>query len=82
MSHDYAPFRRPMPLAARILAFIGFTAADKPSLCTDRMAALDDPTTRRALAELPPHLLSDIGVVADPGPATRIEGEALRKHLW
>lgn len=54
------------------------------SVCTDRMAALDDPRTRRALAYLPPHILQDIGVTDNRDAATTPlpEGEALRRHFW
>ncbi|XQZ41966.1 DUF1127 domain-containing protein [Paracoccus yeei] len=82
MSYDYAPVRRPLGLADRILTLLGFSVKDKSSLCTDRMAALDDPATRKALAHLPSHLLRDIGVTAINTPDPRVEGEALRKHLW
>ena len=51
-------------LFRRLSAMLGFTAANKQGVScrTDRMAALNDPATRRALAELPPHLLKDIGL--------------------
>lgn len=65
---------------------IAFLRGDKQTVspCVDRMAALDDPRTRKALAGLPAHLLRDIGAVdvreqvAQP-PA---EGQALIRHLW
>ena len=76
-------------LFRRLSAMLGFTAANKQGVScrTDRMAALNDPATRRALAELPPHLLMDIGVVSqahcERGTATTPpDGEALRRHMW
>jgi hypothetical protein len=49
------------------------------------MSALDDPETRRAIADLPEHLLRDIGVrnqrIRQPDPETP-DGEALRRHMW
>ncbi|WP_347266667.1 DUF1127 domain-containing protein [Paracoccus sp. (in: a-proteobacteria)] len=48
------------------------------------MAQLDDPRTRRALADLPAHILQDIGVTDNRSPAAMplAEGEALRRHFW
>lgn len=75
--------RQPLGLVARILAAFGLPVADKPSLCpTDRMAALDDPATRKALADLPPYLLRDVGVIGHVAPDHPAEGDALRRHLW
>lgn len=87
MSDQFLSTRPPMGFAARILAAFGYSAADKASLCTsDRMAALDDPATRKALADLPQHLLRDIGVIGHALPDGPAEdpsgGEALRRHLW
>lgn len=84
MSHDLANPLRQRRLGLGLFRFFGLEPRDKQglSVCRDRMSALDDPQTRRAIAGLPAHLLRDIGVVelrSDPAP---IEGEALRKHLW
>lgn len=74
-------------LFRRLSAMLGFATADKPAIspCPDRMSALNDPATRRALADLPPHLLVDIGVRGQSRfePQTNApEGEALRNHMW
>ena len=74
-------------LFRRLSVMLGFAAADKPAIspCPDRMSALNDPATRRALAELPAHLLLDIGVRDQRHSEPRTdapEGEALRNHLW
>jgi hypothetical protein len=74
-----------LPGLARML--FGVLRRDKPSLspCADRMAALDHPATRKALADLPSHLLRDIGVAdmrSEAGTAPLQEGDALRRHLW
>lgn len=71
----------------RIAAILRLPFGDKQALsvCADRMAALNDPSTRRALAGLPQHLLRDIGVKdarIDEAPVNSPEGEALRRHLW
>jgi len=77
--------RQPMGLAGRLLSLIGL--GDRgASKCTaiepDRFAALDDPATRKALSDLPPHLLRDIGVSATAAALEEVEGSALRKYLW
>ncbi|SIR14553.1 protein of unknown function [Paracoccus thiocyanatus] len=82
MAHEHMAARRFLGLTGRILAILRRRAVDKQTLCVDRMAALDDPATRRALAHLPPHLLRDVGVDGPVGSSARVEGEALRKHLW
>lgn len=82
MPHDYAPLRQPLGLATRLLTFLGLVTTDKSCLCADRMAALDDPATRKAIAHLPPHMLRDIGVPGPSAASARVEGEALRRHLW
>ncbi|MTH33938.1 hypothetical protein GL279_04925 [Paracoccus limosus] len=82
MPHDYAPARQPLGFAARILTFLGLVTEDKSCLCTDRMAALDDPATRRAIAHLPAHLLHDIGAVPPTASVMPVEGEALRRYMW
>jgi hypothetical protein len=73
-------------LVDRLLTLIGLRGQDKPTQCvveTDRFAALEDPVTRKALSELPPHLLRDIGVhMETPGHGPAVEGDALRKYLW
>ncbi|MFH5773849.1 hypothetical protein ACHFJ0_06305 [Paracoccus sp. NGMCC 1.201697] len=78
--------RQPRGLADRLLMLLGFRKAGDPCLrnvVTDRYAALDDPVTRKALADLPPHLLRDVGVSVDtPDRSQPVEGEALRKYLW
>ncbi|WP_246184786.1 hypothetical protein [Paracoccus aestuariivivens] len=77
-----------MRLTDRILMLFGFGGRDKQDLyvtTSDRMAALDDPATRKALAELPPHLLQDIGVSGSApqrGGTQSVDGEVLRKYLW
>lgn len=85
MSDHCLPTRQPHGLIAGLLAAFGLAATDKPSLCApDRMAALDDPATRKALADLSPHLLRDIGVTAQgrtKGPDGDGDG-ALRRRLW
>ncbi|KRW94734.1 DUF1127 domain-containing protein [Paracoccus sp. MKU1] len=73
-----------LPGLTRLL--FGVLRRDKPSLspCIDRMAALDHPATRKALADLPEHLLRDIGVAdtrSDTASPSQ-EGDALRRHLW
>ena len=86
MSHDLANSRPQGWLGRGLFRLFGLGPRDKQALspCRDRMAALDDPRTRRAIADLPSHLLRDISVVelrhghAGPG----VEGEALRRHLW
>lgn len=86
MSHDLANSRPQTRWGRSLFRLFGLEPRDKQrlSLCRDRMAALDDPRTRRAIAGLPSHLLRDIGVVelrhGDAGPC--VEGEALRRHLW
>lgn len=81
-----APNRQPHGLADRLLTLFGLGGRNKPTLCvsaTDRFTALEDPVTRKALAELPPHLLRDIGVsIETPDHGSATEGDALRKHLW
>lgn len=80
----------PTGLFRRLAAMLDLRSVNKQALscCTDRMAALNDPATRRALAELPPHLLRDVGVVDqgqhEPGAdlTTQPPGEALRNHMW
>ncbi len=76
-------------LIRRLSVLLGFAVANKQTVScrADRMAALNDPATRRALAELPPHLLMDVGVVSqahrETGTATTPpDGEALRRHMW
>lgn len=88
MSHDLANPQRQRRLGLGLFRFLGLEPGDKQALspCRDRMAALDDPRTRRALAGLPAHLLRDIGVVelrqgADSA-GDAVQGEALRRHLW
>lgn len=80
-------FHRPEGIWAGLTRRLaGLRRRDKPSLsqCRDRMAALDDPATRRALAELPAHLLRDVGVadMRSDRAAPLPDGEALRRHLW
>ncbi|MCV2447794.1 hypothetical protein [Paracoccus sp. DMF] len=84
MSHDLANSRPQGWLGRRLFRLFGLEPRDKQglSLCRDRMAALDDPRTRRAIADLPSHLLRDIGVVELRPGDTAVEGEALRRHLW
>lgn len=89
MSHDFAEIRQPQGLVTRIMTFLGLRPVDKSSLCEDRMSALDHPATRRAIANLPPHMLRDIGAVdAAPHPkpartaASQIPGQSLRDHSW
>lgn len=85
MSHDFAEIRQPQGLATRLMTFLGLRPRDKSCLCEDRMAALDHPATRRAIANLPPHMLRDIGAVdAAPRPQTTrdVPGQALRDHSW
>lgn len=61
----------------RLATVLGLRKTNKQGLSRscDRMSALDDPATRRALAGLPEHLLHDIGVAesgdqsASPRPA-------------
>ncbi|WP_134679833.1 DUF1127 domain-containing protein [Paracoccus ravus] len=78
--------RQPHGLADRLLTLIGLREQIKPNQCvseTDRFAALDDPATRKALAELPPHLLRDVGVnVEQPRHDMMQVGDSLRKYLW
>lgn len=86
MFRDLATATRP-GLFRRLATMLGRWSDDKQTVsCSlDRMSALNDPATRRALAKLPPHLLRDVGTV-DQGrhePATDTpEGEALRRHMW
>ena len=80
-------FHRPEGIWAGLTRRLaGLRRGDKPSLsqCRDRMAALDDPATRKALADLPAHLLRDIGVpdMRSTEAAPQQEGDALRRHLW
>lgn len=83
MSEHYLSTRQPLGLTARILTALGLAPVAKTSLCTtDRMAALDDLATRKALADLPPYLLSDIGIIGHDQPETCVDGQALRHHLW
>lgn len=83
MAYHLATERQATGLAARFLALFGLKMTNKQTLCVDRMAALDDPATRRALADLPAHLLLDIGAVsAAPGKTPEVEGAALRHHMW
>ena len=84
MSHDLANPLRQRRLGLGLFRFFGLQPRDKQglSVCRDRMAALDDPQTRRALADLPSHILRDIGVVELRPDAPSVEGEALRRHLW
>ncbi|MDF3854872.1 DUF1127 domain-containing protein [Paracoccus sp. P2] len=82
--HPACDRERPfLPVLPRLFALL---RRDKPSLspCLDRMAALDHPATRRALADLPEHLLRDIGVTDTRSDAATPsqDGEALRRHLW
>ncbi len=79
----------PIPggLVQRLASVLGLRVTNKQTVShrTDRMAALDDPATRRALAELPEHLLRDVGVPSMGHPTLAPdapEGEALRRHLW
>lgn len=86
MSRDLAT-RAPSGLFRRLSNLLGFDAVDKQSLsrCADRMTALDDPATRRALADLPPELLLDIGVrdLSHHLPMPELpDGDALRRHMW
>lgn len=85
MSHDFAEIRQPQGLATRLMTFLGLCRRDKSCLCADRMAALDHPSTRRAIAHLPPHMLRDIGAV-DAAPHRHampyVPGQALRDHSW
>lgn len=86
MPRELAAPLRPS-LVRRLARLLLSRPGDKQTLsfCTNRMAALDDPQTRRALAGLPPHLLRDIGVhdaCSDNAPIEPPEGEALRRHLW
>lgn len=83
MSDRFMSARQPLGFVARILAAFGRPVRDKPTLCnTDRMAQLDDPATRKALAGLPPHLLRDIGIIGHVDAHTAVDGDALRRHLW
>lgn len=82
--HPACDRERPfLPILSRLFAML---RGDKPSLspCLDRMAALDNPATRKALADLPEHLLRDIGVAdtRSDAAAPSQEGDALRRHLW
>lgn len=86
MSQDHANALR-AGLFARIASLLGLGRRDKQPLlpCRDRMAALDDPQTRAALKDLPPHLLNDIGVrhMSDHSEHYKLpDGDALRRHLW
>ncbi|MFC3528441.1 hypothetical protein ACFOMH_09665 [Paracoccus mangrovi] len=86
MSHDVANTFR-LGLFGRIAQTLGLRQNDKQPLSSryDRMQALDDRETRRAIANLPPHLLRDIGVLGGRRVDSRHptpEGEALRRHLW
>ena len=67
-----------------IARFLGLGRRDKQTLsvCRDRMDMLDDPSTRKALASLPDHLLKDVGVTRHTPSNPDIPGEALRRHLW
>jgi hypothetical protein len=49
-----------------------------------RAEALDDPATRRILANLPEDLRRDLGLDAAPNPSQpqRMVGDALRRHLF
>ncbi len=84
MSHDLANPLRQRRHGLGLFRFFGLEPRDKQglSVCRDRMSALDDPQTRRALAGLPAHILRDIGVVELRPDAPPAEGDALRKHLW
>ncbi|QRZ15195.1 hypothetical protein JWJ88_19925 [Paracoccus methylovorus] len=78
---------RRRPFLPSLSWLFGVERRHKPSLsdCYDRNAALDDPTTRKALADLPPHLLQDVGVVdtrSDMAATSPQEGDALRRFLW
>lgn len=71
----------------RLATVLGLRKTNKQGLSRscDRMSALDDPATRRALAGLPEHLLHDIGagsLAANPPAHDLPEGEALRQHSW
>ncbi|CAM3350077.1 protein of unknown function [Paracoccus aminovorans] len=86
MPDNSAYNRQVSPLPGLIRLVLGVLRRDKPTLsvCPDRMAALDDPATRKALADLPAHLLRDIGVpdMRSTEAAPPQEGDALRRHLW
>lgn len=49
-----------------------------------RAEALDDPATRRILANLPQDLRHDLGLDAAPNPSQpqKLVGDALRRHLF
>ncbi|GLK62992.1 MULTISPECIES: DUF1127 domain-containing protein [Paracoccus] len=84
---DNLACERQRPLFSGLARMLfGVLRRDKPGLssCPDRMAALDHPETRKALAELPPHLLRDIGASDARSDTTPVpqEGDALRRHLW
>ncbi|SMO91962.1 hypothetical protein [Paracoccus laeviglucosivorans] len=84
MAQNFATERQTIGFADRLLMLLGLKTTDKQTLCADRMSALDDPATRQALADLPEHLLWDIGVIsAAPDKVMKpVEGEALRRHMW
>lgn len=86
MPHNHAPVAT-TNLFRRLVRRLTLRMSDKQALSvsTDRMTALDDPRTRRALAGLPVHLLRDVGVQDARSDTAQIdppEGEALRRHLW
>lgn len=86
MSRDLAEYPAPTRLALGLARLFGRLSRDKQALsaCNDRMAVLDDPATRRALANLDAHTLRDIGVVdlrRQDAPVS-VDGESLRRHLW
>lgn len=84
MSHNLANPLRQRRYGLGLFRFFGLQPRDKQGLSVshDRMSALDDPHTRRVLAQLPAHVLRDIGVVELRPAAPPVAGEALRKHLW
>lgn len=85
MSHDFAEIRQPQGLVNRLMTVLGVRPRDKSCLCEDRMEALNDPATRRAIAGLPAHMLRDIGALdAAPHqqPVRHVPGRALRDHSW
>lgn len=86
MTRNIATERRTIGFVERLFTLLGLMRQDKQTICmtkVDRMAALDDPATRRALADLPQHVLKDIGIVqASPRKTLTVEGDDLRRHMW
>lgn len=85
MTRNIATERRTVGFAERLFMLLGLMRQDKQTVYltkVDRMAALDDPATQKALAHLPQHLLLDIGIVNASPMTTKVEGDALRHHMW